>query len=104
MINRLPDPNTNPSKQDYDNARAFTENLLHEVETALVAEIEKIEGKLPSPRQMAKHGVQRFDQKTGETYYYWKKALILTIKPNQVDAEGRRGTMLEINQIVEKED
>lgn len=91
----------NPSKQDYDNAKAFTQNLIHEIEEALICEIEKIEGKVPSKKQMSKHGVQRFDKKTGETCYLWKGNLIVTVKPNQLE-NGKRGTMLVINKTVEK--
>jgi hypothetical protein len=83
------------------NAKAYTENMIREIEKALITEIEKIEGKVPSKRQMAKHGVQRFDKVTGFTEYLWKGRLIVTMKPGQVNVEGRRGTMLEINQIVE---
>lgn len=89
-----------PNKTDYDNAKAFTQNLLNEIETALICEIEKIEGKVPSKKQMSKHGVQRFDKKTGETYYLWKGNLIVTVKPNQLE-DGRRGTMLVINKMAE---
>lgn len=101
MINHLPDPSSEPSSQDYTNAKLYTQHLIHEVEQALMGEIEKLEGKVPTKRQLTKHGVQRFDKKTGETHYLWKDILLITIKPNQCDAEGRRGTLLVIHSIVE---
>lgn len=103
MINRLPDPNEQPSQQDFANAKAFTENMIHEIESVLLGEIEKLEGKVPSMRQLQKHGVERFDKTTGFTHYLYKDILLVTVKPNQLK-DGKRGTVLEVRQIVEPEE
>ena len=86
--------------QDADDSDA---DLRVEVSLEIVmGEIEKLEGKVPSTRQIAKHGTQKLIDKAGTTQYYWKGVLLLTVKPNQLDPKsGQRGTLLEINQVIE---
>jgi hypothetical protein len=100
VIQRLPNPGEQPSMMDYQNAKAFLNHQISEIESALICEIEKIEGKVPAPKELSRFGIQRFDKVTGFTHYLWKDVLLLTVKPNQC-RDGKRGTLLEIHKVIE---
>ena len=83
------------TQHEIERAKLYTTHLIHEIETALIGEIEKLEGKVPTNEELAKYGTQVLHQDLSMEYK-WKGNLIVRVKPAQTNAEGQRGVMLEI--------
>lgn len=103
-MNRLPLPQPTPSPftpDEVERAKLYTTHVVHEIELALLGEIEKIEGRIPGPGEMHLHG-RCFWNKDMSQDYYWKGILLVTVKPNQEDEDGHRGTLLVIHKQPER--
>lgn len=95
-MNRLPQHPDEPSKESLEKAAHYMTHVVHEIEKELIEEIEKIEGKVPLPIEIAKYGVCRMS-KDGSMQFVWRGMPIVTAKPNQVNEDGVRGTQLIIH-------
>lgn len=87
--------------EELERAKAYTEHVVHEVETALIAEIEKMEGRVPANWEINKYGRQVLN-KDMSMDYYWRGVLLVSVKPHQVNEEGQRGTNLIIHKQPER--
>lgn len=76
-------------------AKLYTEHVMHETEDALIGEIEKVEGKVPSNEEIAQFGVQRLN-KDMSMDYCWKGKLVIKVKPGQTNEKGERGVLIEV--------
>lgn len=82
-------------------AKNFSTSLVHEIESALIGEIEKIEGKVPLPIELMEHGSCRMDGVTGDQQFFWKGRLLVTVKVGQVQ-DGRKGVLIEVHRQDER--
>lgn len=75
-------------------AELYVTSVVHEVENILIAEIEKIEGHVPSAQELGVHGTMRV-LKDGSHHYTWRGNWILTIGWGQKNViTGQKGTQI----------
>lgn len=98
FLPRTPHARPLTEEQQLEAAKAYTTQVIHEIEKALIGEIEKIEGKVPTPDEMQKHGRCLIDKRTMANTYYWRDKLIVTARPGvQKNGSRQRGTMIEVH-------
>lgn len=116
MHQNLPVPNTSgtciPSlkrnqpmtkEQTLEAAKIYTTQVVHETEQALIAEIEKMDGRVPSGVELAQYGRHVFHQSDLSSDYFYKGIHLVSVKPHQVDEKtGRLGTRIVVHQQPDK--
>lgn len=83
--------------EEIEKAKLYTEHVIHEIEMALIGEIEKIEGRVPLPFEIHSYGMQRW-HKDMSSEYFWKGIRLVKCEVHQTDESGQRGTRLTIYQ------
>lgn len=88
-------PDFKLSPEEAERCAHWTQNLFYTIEKELVGEIEKIEGHVPGKKLIKKFG-RMVMHKDGSVDYTWRSMPVVKVKPNQINAEGQRGMLLEI--------
>lgn len=94
--------NTEPTEEELEKAAAYATYVLHEIEQAVIGEVEKIEGHVPSHEELTQHGRHMIHKDMSQDFY-WKGIFLVSMNPNAVNDEGQRGTKLVIHQQPERD-
>lgn len=88
--------------EEIERAALYQTHVVNEIEQSIVAELEKIEGRVPTNAELAQYGRKHIDPKSLVMKFSWKGILLVEAIPMQVDENGRRGTKLIVRQVPEK--
>lgn len=90
-------------EQTLQAAKIYTTQVVHETEKALIAEIEKTDGRVASGVELAQYGRHVFHQDDLSSDYFYKGIHLVSVKPHQVDEKtGRLGTRIVVHQQPDK--
>jgi hypothetical protein len=89
--------------EEIQRAALYQTHVVNEIEQAIVGELEKIEGRIPTNTELADYGRKHIDPKSLTMKFSWKGILLVEAIPMQVDENGQRGTKLVIHQMPDRE-
>jgi hypothetical protein len=90
-------------EQTLEAAKIYTTLAIHETEKALIAEIEKMDGRVPSGVELTQYGRHVFHPIDLSSDYFYKGIHLVSVKPRVIDEKtGRLGTRIVIHQQPDK--
>jgi hypothetical protein len=90
-------------EQTLEACRIYTTQVIHETEKALIAEIEKMDGRVPSGVELTQYGRHVFHPDDLSSDYFYKGIHLVSVKPHALDEKtGRLGTRIIVHQQPDK--